>query len=55
MVVHIYHTYCFNPTMRAELCDSGSLYDYVRELENPLDNELRQQWAMEIAKGMIIS
>jgi len=41
--------------MRAELCDSGSLYDYVCELKNPLDNELRQQWAMEIAKGMIIS
>ena len=36
-----------------ELCEEGSLYDYVRNLDNHLDHVLRQQWAMEIAKGVL--
>ena len=38
----------------AEICDEGSLYDYVRNLDNPLTKKLQQQWAMEIAKGMFV-
>ena len=37
-----------------EICDEGSLYDYVRNHDNPLTKDLQQQWAMEIAKGTFV-
>ena len=45
------HTYICWTLLLVEICDEGSLYDYVRNLDNPLTKELQQQWAMEIAKG----
>ena len=37
-----------------ELCDGGSLYDYVMDKAKPLELELAKKWAIGIAKGEIL-
>lgn len=56
VIQSIFHNYTLiqNIWLFVEICDEGSLYDYVRNLDNPLTKELQQQWAMEIAKGMFM-
>ena len=51
-----FHEYSLiqNMWLFVEICDEGSLYDYVRNVDNPLTKKLQQQWAMEIAKGMFM-